>query len=117
MADEFKVGDKSLSCNFANPAFMKKVEDAFLNFAKTQDECEKKEKRTYAQVIEDGCNMCERVFDDIWGEGTAANLFPEKDLSEYEEAIYAFLSFMDEAKARILNRRAKSIQKYLEIAQ
>lgn len=84
--------------------------ERFENAAKrVVEECVKKEKKemSYAEVIKEECNIIDRFFDDVFGNGISEKLFNgKKNLSEHIKA------FEDIIKMK--NEKQKDLQSTLD---
>lgn len=108
-----KILGTEVDFSFTNGDDIKKFED---NYEKTVEDLEKASRlEKLSEMYNETCNAIDTFIDNVFGEGTAKNIFKNKD---FLDRVQAFKEIAEEKnkKAIELEEKLKSFKKAVEVA-
>lgn len=108
---QWKWNDTELEIDLEDADFQEKYEKAFDNMAAEEEKLKKVGK--YSELTRAYCEMFERLFDDIFGEGTSNKLFNgKKNIRVTDECYDSFLTVCKKDAAAATKRKTSMYTKY-----
>lgn len=107
----WKWNNVELEIDMGDVEFQEKYENAFNRMGDTENKLQKT--GTLSEFSKNYCKMYFKLYDDIFGVGTAEKMFSGKmNIREVEDSYDSFLAFCSKEVEELNKRRASRMKKY-----